>query len=82
MPPHADLWHAFVDRTTYPGKAEVLTEQLGTKTIYHPHVGPLVLHHLQSAPTSHPDLRLIQFAPADEATRHALVRLVAEPRGD
>ena len=39
--------------------------------------GRLVLHHLQSAPTSHPDLRLIQFAPADEATRDALTRLVA-----
>jgi hypothetical protein len=36
-----------------------------------------VLHHLQSAPTSHPDLRLIQFAPADEATRDSLARLVA-----
>jgi len=55
---------------------EVLTEQLGTKTIEHARVGRLVLHHLQSAPTSHPDLRLIQFAPADEATRDALTRLV------
>ena len=57
---------------------EVLTEQLGTKTIEHPRVGRLVLHHLQSAPTSHPDLRLIQFAPADEATRERLARLVSE----
>ena len=56
---------------------EVLTEQLGTKIIEHARVGRLVLHHLQSAPTSHPDLRLIQFAPADEATREALTRLVA-----
>jgi transcriptional regulator with XRE-family HTH domain len=56
---------------------EVLAEQLGTKTVEHPGVGPLVLHHLQSAPTSHPELRLIQFAPADEATREALTRLVA-----
>jgi transcriptional regulator with XRE-family HTH domain len=55
---------------------EVLAEQLGTKTIEHPRVGRLVLHHLQSAPTSHPDLRLIQFAPADDATREALTRLV------
>lgn len=54
---------------------EVLAEQLGTKTIEHPSVGRLVLHHVQSAPTSHPDLRLIQFAPADEATREALTRL-------
>lgn len=51
---------------------EVLTEQLGTKTLEHPQLGPLRLHHLQSAPTSHPDLRLTQFAPADEATRAAL----------
>jgi transcriptional regulator with XRE-family HTH domain len=56
---------------------EVLAEQLGTKTIEHPRVGRLLLHHLQSAPTSHPDLRLIQFAPANEATRDALTRLVA-----
>ena len=62
-------------RTWWP-RHEVLTEQLGTKTVEHPRVGRLVLHHLQSAPTSHPDLRLIQFAPADEATRDALTRLV------
>jgi transcriptional regulator with XRE-family HTH domain len=55
---------------------EVLAEQLGTKTIEHPRVGRLVGHHLQSAPTSHPDLRLIQFVPADAATRDALTRLV------
>jgi transcriptional regulator with XRE-family HTH domain len=56
---------------------EVLDEQLGTKTVEHPRAGRLVLHHLQTAPTSHPDLRLIQFAPADAATREALVRLAA-----
>ena len=28
--------------------------------------------HLQSIPTSHPDLRLTQFVPADAATRAAL----------
>jgi transcriptional regulator with XRE-family HTH domain len=55
---------------------EVLAEQLGTKTVEHPRVGRLVLYHLQSAPTSHPDLRLTQFAPADEPTRDALSRLV------
>jgi transcriptional regulator with XRE-family HTH domain len=54
---------------------EVLAEQLGTKTVQHPRVGRLALHHLQSAPTSHPDLRLIQFAPADAGTRDALTRL-------
>jgi transcriptional regulator with XRE-family HTH domain len=51
---------------------EVVAEQLGTKTIQHPVMGVLRLHHLQSAPTSHPDLRLTQFAPADDATRLAL----------
>jgi transcriptional regulator with XRE-family HTH domain len=56
---------------------EVLDEQLGTKTMEHPSAGRLVLHHLQSAPTSHPALRLIQFTPADEETREALIRLVA-----
>ena len=54
---------------------EVLTEQLGTKTIEHPRLGTLRLHHLQSVPTSHPDLRLTQFVPADETTRAALAGL-------
>jgi transcriptional regulator with XRE-family HTH domain len=54
---------------------EVLAEQLGTKTIDHPRLGTLRLHHLQSVPTSHPDLRLTQFAPADDATRTALATL-------
>jgi hypothetical protein len=54
---------------------EVLTEQLGTKTIDHPRLGPVRLHHLQSAPTSHPDLRLTQMVPADDATRAALAGL-------
>jgi PAS domain-containing protein len=51
---------------------EVLTEQLGTKTIEHPLLGTLRLHHLQSVPTSHPELRLTQFTPADATTRAAL----------
>jgi transcriptional regulator with XRE-family HTH domain len=55
---------------------EVLDEQLGTKTIAHPQLGTLRLHHLQSAPTSHPDLRLTQFAPADDTTRAALHALL------
>jgi transcriptional regulator with XRE-family HTH domain len=53
---------------------EVLDAQLGTKRIVHPELGPLVLRHLQSIPTSHPDLRLTQFVPADERTRAALAR--------
>jgi transcriptional regulator with XRE-family HTH domain len=55
---------------------EVLTEQLGTKTIEHPELGTLRLHHLQSVPTSHPDLRLTQFAPVDDTTRAALQALL------
>ncbi len=50
---------------------EVLSAQLGTKLIDHPQLGRLTLHHLQSAPTSHPDLRLAQYVPADAATRAA-----------
>ena len=51
---------------------EVLDAQLGTKRIEHPELGPLVLHHLQSIPTSHPDLRLTQFVPGDARTRAVL----------
>jgi hypothetical protein len=59
----------------------VLAEQLGTKTVAHPRLGTLRLHHMQSVPTSHPDLRLTQFAPADEATRAVLATLsAATPR--
>jgi PAS domain-containing protein len=54
---------------------EVLTEQLGTKTIDHPELGTLRVHHLQSVPTSHPELRLTQFAPADDTTRATLQAL-------
>jgi hypothetical protein len=53
---------------------EVLDAQLGTKSIEHADLGPLTLHHLQSIPTSHPDLRLTQFVPADDSTRSALAR--------
>lgn len=54
---------------------EVLAEQLGTKTIEHVRLGTLRLRHLQSVPTSHPDLRLTQFTPADDPTRAVLARL-------
>jgi transcriptional regulator with XRE-family HTH domain len=66
-------------RALWP-RHEVLAEQLGTKTIAHPQLGTLRLHHLQAIPTSHPDLRLTQFAPADDATRAALAAL-REPAG-
>ena len=53
---------------------EVRTEQLGVKAVVHETLGPLLMHHLQSVPTSHPDLRLTQFAPGDAATRAAFER--------
>ena len=59
---------------------EVSDRQLGTKRADHPALGTLVLHHLQSIPTSHPDLRLTQFVPADEATRTALSRAAEDAR--
>jgi transcriptional regulator with XRE-family HTH domain len=56
---------------------EVMTGHLGTKVIEHPEIGTLRLYHLQSIPAEHPDLRLTQFAPVDDATRDALGRLVS-----
>jgi MmyB-like transcription regulator ligand binding domain len=53
---------------------EVPDAQIGTKSIEHPELGRLSPHHLQSIATSHPDLRLTQFVPADDATRSALAR--------
>jgi transcriptional regulator with XRE-family HTH domain len=72
----AELADASPDfRALWP-RHEVLAEQLGTKEIEHPLLGILQLHHLQSVPTSHPDLRLTQFAPADNRTRAALASLL------
>ena len=51
---------------------EVLEDQLGTKVMASPELGHLTLHHLQSIPTSHPDLRLTQYVHGDAATRAAL----------
>jgi hypothetical protein len=76
-------FHALIDallesspafRELWP-RHEVLDHQLGLKVVDHPQLGRVALHHLQSIPTSHPDLRLVQFAPADEATRHAFSAL-------
>jgi uncharacterized protein YdcH (DUF465 family) len=53
---------------------EVLDHQLGTKVVDHPQLGHLEVMHLQSIPTSHPDLRLVQFVPVDAATRAAFTR--------
>ena len=51
---------------------EVLDSQQGTKVVVHPELGRLTLHHLQSIPTGHPELRLTQYLPADAPTRLAL----------
>jgi transcriptional regulator with XRE-family HTH domain len=67
-PAFRDLWR----------RHEVSDRQLGTKRVEHAELGTLVLHHLQSIPTSHPDLRLTQFVPADAATRAALARAAGQ----
>jgi transcriptional regulator with XRE-family HTH domain len=54
---------------------EVNDTQRGTKTIEHPTLGRLRLHHAQTVPTGAPDLRLTVYAPADAATRAALATL-------
>ena len=65
------LWWMF----TEPGPHGLgWSAQIGTKSIAHPKLGRLAFHHLQSIPTTHPDLRLTQFVPADDATRSALDR--------
>ncbi len=53
----------------------VIGEQRGTKTVEHPTLGVLRLHHTQTVPTGAPDLRLTVYAPADDATRAALATL-------
>jgi transcriptional regulator with XRE-family HTH domain len=54
---------------------EIADTQRGTKTIEHPTLGTLRLHHAQTVPTGAPDLRLTVYAPADAATRAALATL-------
>jgi transcriptional regulator with XRE-family HTH domain len=54
---------------------EVTDKQRGTKTLEHPELGTLRLHHAQTVPTGAPDLRLTVYAPADAATRAALASL-------
>jgi len=57
------------------GEHEVNDTQRGTKTIEHPTLGTLRLHHAQTVPTGAPELRLTIYAPADAATRAALGKL-------
>jgi transcriptional regulator with XRE-family HTH domain len=56
---------------------EVNDTQRGTKTVEHPTLGSLRLHHAQTVPTGAPDLRLTVYAPADAATRTALATLAS-----
>lgn len=61
--------------TQWWGEHEVNDTQRGTKTIDHPTLGTLRLHHAQTVPTGAPELRLTVYAPADAATRAALTTL-------
>jgi transcriptional regulator with XRE-family HTH domain len=54
---------------------EVIEAQRGTKVMEHPRLGTLRLHHAQTVPTGQPELRLTVYAPADDATRAALLTL-------
>lgn len=57
------------------GEHEIADTQRGTKTIEHPTLGTLRLHHAQTVPTGAPELRLTVYAPADAETRAALATL-------
>jgi transcriptional regulator with XRE-family HTH domain len=67
------LEHSPTFRELWP-RHEVSDSQFGTKVIDRPGLGRLRLLHQQVIPTTHPELRLTQFLPADEATRRALER--------
>ena len=73
----AELSQASADFRAWWPRHEVLTEQSGTKTVPHPTLGELRLHHLQSTPTSNPDLRLTLYVPGDDATRAAIAGALA-----
>jgi transcriptional regulator with XRE-family HTH domain len=55
---------------------EVMGDQGGTKAIVHGALGPLLLHHVQTVPSGHPELRLVVYAPGDDATRAALAAVI------
>jgi transcriptional regulator with XRE-family HTH domain len=74
----AELEERSPDFRAWWPRHEVLADQAGTKSVEHWRVGPLCMHHLQTAPTSHPELRLTIYAPADEQSRTALAGFVAE----
>jgi transcriptional regulator with XRE-family HTH domain len=78
----AELSEASVEFRTWWPRHEVVTEQAGTKTIERPELGTLRLHHLQSTPTSDPELRLTIYVPADPETRRKLESLRALATSD
>ncbi len=63
------------------GEHEINDTQRGTKTLEHPTLGTLRLHHAQTVPTGAPELRLTIYAPADAATRAALATLAPPVSG-
>jgi hypothetical protein len=73
----AELEERSPDFRAWWPRHEVLAEQTGTKDVLDERVGALRMHHLQTIPTSHPELRLTVYAPADERTRAALADFVA-----
>jgi transcriptional regulator with XRE-family HTH domain len=77
----AELEERSADFRAWWPSHDVLADQAGTKAVVHERLGPLRLHHLQSAPTSHPELRLTVYAPADERSREAVANFVAEVGG-
>jgi transcriptional regulator with XRE-family HTH domain len=68
----AELSEASPEFRAWWPRHEVISEQAGTKTIEHAELGTLRLHHLQSTPTSDPELRLTIYVPADAETRRKL----------
>lgn len=72
----AELSEASAEFRAWWPRHEVLAEQGGTKTIERDRLGTLRLHHLQTIPTTHPELRLTLYAPADARTAGLLRELL------
>ncbi|MBO0768687.1 MAG: hypothetical protein J2O48_08405, partial [Solirubrobacterales bacterium] len=61
--------------TSWWEEHEIQDTQRGTKTLEHPSLGTLRLHHAQTVPTGAPELRLSIYTPVDAATRAALAAI-------
>ena len=57
------------------GEHQISGIQRGTKTLEHPTLGTLRLHHAQMVPTGSPELRMTIYSPADASTAAALATL-------